>query len=549
MTDANTDGARMVAACTSGDEATVRELLRETPQLARQVLVGPLALLHYAVREGHASIVQLLLQHGADAHVVVGGTLWRIPLRTVDVAAARGFSEVVALIDKAIEARQHLTLSEGSLRRALREGDLATIQRELQRDPSVVNTTDEGGNTPLHLAAQAEDTAEGAEFMKFLLDHGAALDVPKHLGFTPVYVTLFRNHPYTYARPRWGLFELLLARGAPYDINVACVKGDIDTVRSLLAADAGAVHFQAPCKKRPLSCAAEFGRRDIVALLLAAGADPNAQEADAYRTFPLVAAAKHNDLEMVQMLLEHGADPIAQTDGAEVALSEAIERNRDMANLIASYGGALPVHCLAWGGDIVTLAAVLHANPKLALPAIYSPNPERPKEAAQALRLALHHGVNPKDIGLWSLFRASANAQLLRVFLEAGANPNVNDEDGGGGTLLHYLAASPDAKSSIEVLLEFQANISARDGFFRFTPLTWAVVHRRLDMVQFLLAHGAAIELPDDQPWTTPRFWAKYLKEPAIMQALADYRYDVGCSRASGCRTADTSMPLTARGP
>jgi hypothetical protein len=31
MTDATTDGARMVAACTSGDEATVRELLRETP--------------------------------------------------------------------------------------------------------------------------------------------------------------------------------------------------------------------------------------------------------------------------------------------------------------------------------------------------------------------------------------------------------------------------------------------------------------------------------------------------------------------------------------
>jgi ankyrin repeat protein len=522
MTDANTDGARMVAACTNGDEVTVRELLRETPSLARQVPAGPLAPLHYAVREGHASIVQLLLQHGADAHVVVEGAVWGIPLRTVDVAAARGFSEVVALIDKAIEARQRLALSEGPLRRALRENDLATIQRELQRDPSVVNTTDEGGNTPLHLAAQAEDTADSAEFMKFLLDHGAALDVPNHLGFTPVYVTLFRNHPYTYARPRWGLFELLLARGAPYDINLACVKGDIDKVRTLLAADAGAVHFQAPCKKRPLSCAAEFGRRDIVALLLAAGADPNAQEADGYHTFPLVAAAKHNDLAMVQMLLEHGADPNAQTDGAEVALSEAIERNRDMANLIASYGGAEPIHCLAWGGDIATLAAVLHANPKLALSAIYIPNPQRPKEAAQALRLALHHGVNPKDICLWSLFRASGNAELLRVFLEAGANPNVNDEAGGGCTLLHYLAASPDAKPSIEVLLQFKANINARDSVFGFTPLTWAVVQRRLDMVQFLLAHGAAIELPDDQPWTTPRFWAKHLGEPAMMQALAD---------------------------
>jgi hypothetical protein len=73
MTDANTDGARMVGACTSGDEATVRELLRETPSLARQVLVGPLAPLHYAVREGHAGNVQLLLKHGADAHVVAKG--------------------------------------------------------------------------------------------------------------------------------------------------------------------------------------------------------------------------------------------------------------------------------------------------------------------------------------------------------------------------------------------------------------------------------------------------------------------------------------------
>ena len=128
MTDANTDGARMVAACTLGDEGAVRGLLRETPALASQVAVGRLAPLHYAVREGHAGIVRLLLEHGADAHVVVE-QLCRIPLRTVDVAAARGFSEVVVLIDKAIEARQGLALSEGPLRRALRENDMAAIQR------------------------------------------------------------------------------------------------------------------------------------------------------------------------------------------------------------------------------------------------------------------------------------------------------------------------------------------------------------------------------------------------------------------------------------
>lgn len=520
MTDANSHAARMIAACMSGDETTLRELLHETPSLACQVPGLPLAPLHYAVRDGHAGVAQLLIKHGAQAHVVVDGTLWGNPLRTLDVAIARGFGDVVALIETAIEAGQNLALSEGPLRRALRESDLATIRRELERDPSAVNTTDEAGNTPLHQAAQAEDTAESAQFINFLLDHGAQIDVQNHLGFTPVYVSLFRNHVYSYARPRWGLFELLLARGAPYDINLACVKGDIDTVRRQLSADAGAVHFQAPCKKRPLSCAAEFGRRDIVALLLAAGADPNAQEAVIYRTFPLVAAARQNDLEMVQMLLEHGADPNAQTEAAEVALSEAIERNREMANLIASYGGALPVHCLAWDGDIVTLAAVLRENPKLALNAIYIPNPDLPKQAAQALRLALHHGVNPKDICLWSLFRASGNADLLRVFFEAGADPHVTDEEGCGSTLLHFLSGFPKTKPSIEVALRFRADINARDGFFGLTPLTWAVTHRRLDMVQFFVDHGAAIELPDDQTWTTPRFWAKYLETPEILKVL-----------------------------
>jgi ankyrin repeat protein len=110
---------------------------------------------------------------------------------------------------------------------------------------------------------------------------------------------------------------------------------------------------------------------------------------------------------------------------------------------------------------------------------------------------------------------------LLRVFLEAGANADVTDDEGGGCTLLHYLTGFPDTKPAIEVLLQFKANINARDSFFCFTPLTCAVLNRRLDMVQFLLAHGAAVELPDDLPWTTPRFWAKHLEEPAIMQALA----------------------------
>ena len=82
---------------------------------------------HCPVREGRAAIVQLLLEHGADARTVVE-RLCRLPLRTVDVAAARGFGDVVAIIDKAIQARQRLGLSEGVVR-----GRLARARDQLHR--------------------------------------------------------------------------------------------------------------------------------------------------------------------------------------------------------------------------------------------------------------------------------------------------------------------------------------------------------------------------------------------------------------------------------
>lgn len=509
----------MITACTSGDQATIRELLNKSPALATAAPAGSFAPLHYAVREGHERVVQLLLQHEADPHAVTDN-IWGHRLSTLDLAKARGFDNVVALIEEAVRKKHRLVLSEGPLRRALREKDSGGIKAELEKDPSLVSTIDDNGNTPLHRAAEAEDSQDAAAFIKFLLDHGAAVEVPNNLGFTPVYLTLFRNSEYTYALPRWGLTELLLGRGAQYDINLASAKGDIDRVREFLTKDAGAVHFQAPCKKRPLSCAAEFGHRDIVELLLESGADPNAQERDNYRTFPLVAAVLRNDLPMVAMLLAHGADPNAATDGAEVALGNAIENgNTEMANLIASYGGAQPVHCYAWAGDVVSLAAVLNENPSLALQAVYIPNPERPKESAQALRLALHHGLDPKQICLWSLFRASGNADLLRTFLDAGANPKVSG--GEGRTLLHYLAANSRAKESIQVLLEFGADIDARDDIFRGTPLAWAVLGGNREMVEFFLEKGAAMDLPGDETWATPRFWAEYLGHAEIAKVLS----------------------------
>jgi len=46
------------------------------------------------------------------------------------------------------------------------------------------------------------------------------------------------------------------------------------------------------------------------------------------------------------------------------------------------------------------------------------------------------------------------------------------------------------------------------DEDYRSTPLAWAARNDLPDMVELLLAHGAATNLPDDEPWATPLAWA-----------------------------------------
>src|SRR5688572_7141254 len=91
----------LIAACRDGDETTVTALLRKNVPIA----AGPSGFepLHYAVREGHTAIVKKLLEYGANPHSVIEN-IWGHHLSTRDLAKARGFVEVVALIENAIRA-------------------------------------------------------------------------------------------------------------------------------------------------------------------------------------------------------------------------------------------------------------------------------------------------------------------------------------------------------------------------------------------------------------------------------------------------------------
>jgi ankyrin repeat protein len=85
-------------------------------------------------------------------------------------------------------------------------------------------------------------------------------------------------------------------------------------------ADSNAVARNA-MKVAVINSAAASGRADLVKLVLAAGADPNARQMAGYTA--LHAAAAHQNVEMTQALLDAGADPSMRSDDGQSAADTA----------------------------------------------------------------------------------------------------------------------------------------------------------------------------------------------------------------------------------
>jgi ankyrin repeat protein len=93
------------------------------------------------------------------------------------------------------------------------------------------------------------------------------------------------------------------------EIIKAAKSGNTELARALLASDTSLVEARDKDGSTPLHCAVWKGHQPVVALLLEAGADVNAQnENDHWGTTPLHAAAHANQAAIAQLLIDHGAD-------------------------------------------------------------------------------------------------------------------------------------------------------------------------------------------------------------------------------------------------
>jgi ankyrin repeat protein len=124
------------------------------------------------------------------------------------------------------------------------------------------------------------------------------------------------------------------------EIIKAAKKGDVARVKSLLAENAALMNATDTDGSTPLHCATWKGHQDVVACLLAAGANVNAQNQNTHwGTTPLHAAAHANQAPIAQMLIDHGADLQAlDLDGKTPLHHTTFHKAKAVAKLLSARG-------------------------------------------------------------------------------------------------------------------------------------------------------------------------------------------------------------------
>ena len=441
-----------------GDAAELRRLLERDPNLYRAEYwyTQPI---HFAVREGHLEATRVLLDAGADpAFVGSGGD------------------------------------------------DLITIAR------------DRGHDAVVRMLQEAR-TADGREEPA---DAGSC-GVYDDRYFQPIDRALWTG-------PFWGVrgdletARRLVDSGADHDLTIAAALGDLERVRGLLDEDPERIAEARPCGKRPLSSAVEFGHRPIVRLLLERGADPSWPEGStAPRGVALHAAARAGDRQQVELLLAHGADPNATIDSSGSATWAAA--TPELRALLIEHGGTLDAYDLIWLGEDDAAVRRVAADPSAAndgCGGVFAAACKLGRRDLVARLLEAGARVPPVLTAcrsyLWT------DPDLLRLLLDSGMDPNLPDWQ--RATPLHDLCARdgrgrprPRRAECVAVLLDAGADVDLRDEDYRSRPIAWAARNDLPDMVELLLARGAAVE-QDDEPWATPLAWATRRGHRRIVEIL-----------------------------
>ena len=168
----------------------------------------------------------------------------------------------------------------------------------------IVNAKDEKGCTLLHKAIIANDTA----FVEELLGYGADIRIFADDGSLPIHLAAESGNP--------EIVRLLLARGADPNANMTLRLTGRYVENEVVHTEGRFVQLD----KTPLFVAVEKGKKELILLLIAKGAQVNAVMKDSFGETPLIWALTFGNVEAATVLIEAGAQVNARWNDRETPL-------------------------------------------------------------------------------------------------------------------------------------------------------------------------------------------------------------------------------------
>ena len=466
--------------------------------------VGLIEPLHLAAANGHVETVRLLLKYGAEADPIN-----RVIERPVALAVRKGFVNVVELL---VDNGARLdAIGEGVwcsiLQLAILHQQEAVVRVLLERGLDV-EATDYNERTALGYAASLGHHT----IMQLLLSHHANKEAREDNGMTPLHRAA-EGGPLVSVRT-------LLDSGSDYSATDNMESTPLhyavsSEIARLLVSKGAAMEAKDSYGNTPLLSAAKSFREDVILELIGLGADIQARN---HESDTVLTVLDRSNLEItIKCILNKMADSGFDSSGrnalhwaivlAEISLSREISvmpeteqiNNTARINFRRKYGQAvlkeirnghsidsrdnvgntplhLAVHRWLLVPEVKRQSAHLlldkGANPNLRNRDGTAPLHIAVAEAhLEAVRLLVHFGaeLDLRDLdGLSALQLAmqcrkipSTDPQLLRILLEEGADPNVQDQN--GRTPLH-MAAFESQLEAVEILTEFGADLQTRDN-------------------------------------------------------------------------------------
>ncbi len=460
-------GGRLIAAVKAGDREAVRTLLKQPAAVKDTERDGTTAL-HYAVRADDVETMRMLLRAGADVNSAT-----REGITPLALAAVNGsLVSTRILLEAGANANAVLPEGETVLMTAARTGKPDVVKALLDHGADLKAREHWFGETALMWAA-AEDHVDT---IKVLVERGADVNERSRLLDVP--------------RRRNGQSILPLGNWTP--LMYAARQGALEAAKTLAALGAD-LNLTDPDGATALVLAIINANYDVAAALAEKGADPNVADKEA-KMAALYAAVDMDRLaighgrpntkpsgqlsavDLIKVLLAHGADPNAR-------LAAPLFQRHHTAGDRALGEGSTPFMRAAKSGDIVVMKLLVAAG---ADPKLTQPN------QANALMLAAGMGWRDGSPAAPSYDQGSEKdaIEAIKLCMELGLD--INATTNTGETALHAAVSGRASETIVRFLVENGASLTAKNKQGR-TPLEVAVASRKElgDIVAYLKSKTA----------------------------------------------------------